>query len=147
MKVILKKHVPDLGEFGAILKVADGYARNFLLPKGYAVLANENNIKSLNNEKEAYLRKVAAKQQNAEGVKQGIEALSLVFKKKAAEDGRLFGSVTVHDILSELKSKGFELEKKDVGLNEPIKAAGPHQIQIRLHPAVSATVQVIVETE
>ncbi len=147
MKVILKKHVPDLGEFGAILKVADGYARNFLLPNKYAVPATETNIKSLNNEKEAYLKKVAARKEGAEGVKQGIEALSIAFKKKAATDGKLFGSVTVHDILSELKTRGFELEKKDVGLVEPIKAMGQYQVQIRLHPEVSAVLQVLVENE
>lgn len=147
MKVILKTEVENLGPYGTEVKVAPGYARNYLIPKGHAVEATPGNRRQFNAEKDAYLKKMQAKKEQAEKRKAEIEAVSLAFTRKAAEDGRLFGSVTVHDIESELSSKGFKIERKDIRLEEPIKAVGESTVKIKLHSEVIAEVKVAVAAE
>lgn len=147
MIIILKKEVENLGGFGEQVKVADGYARNYLIPKGIAVEASAGNLKQLEAEKEAYLKKAAVKKASAEKLKAAIDAVSLSFARKAGEDERLFGSVTAHDIEEALKEKGFSVEKKDIRLDEPIKTIGLHTVAVRLLADVSASVQVTVSKE
>lgn len=147
MIVILKKEVEILGRFGDQVKVAEGYARNYLIPKGIAVEASAGNLKQFEAEKEAYLKKAAVKKAAAEKLKAAIDAVSLSFARKAGEDERLFGSVTTHDIEEALKAKGFSVEKKDIRLDEPIKTLGLHTVAVRLLTDVSASVQVTVSKE
>lgn len=147
MIVILKKEVENLGRFGDQVKVAEGYARNYLIPKGIAVEASAGNLKQFEAEKEAYLKKAAVKKAAAEKLKASIDAVSLSFARKAGEDERLFGSVTAHDIEDALKAKGFSVEKKDIRLDEPIKTLGLHTVAVRLLTDVSASVQVTVSKE
>lgn len=147
MKVILKKEVDNLGAFGDQVKVTPGYARNYLIPKGFAVEATTGNLKQFEAEKDAYLKKLQKRREKAEKLKADMEALTLTFTRKAAEDDKLFGSVTVHDIEEALKSKGFEVEKKAVLLTEAIKSAGQFTVPIKLLYDITASVQVTVEKE
>jgi large subunit ribosomal protein L9 len=147
MKVILKKDMDKLGRFGNCIKVADGYARNYLIPQGIAIAATEAGIRQIDNEKAAYEKKALQKKESALKTKESIEAVSLAFRRKTGEDDKLFGSVTVHDIQEGLKARGFDLEKKDVLLNEPIKSIGRHTVEIRLDHEVVALLNVDVEKE
>jgi len=147
MKVILKTEVENLGSFGDQVKVALGYARNYLIPKGIAVEATPGNINQFNAEKEAYMKKAQVRKEGAEKLKAEIEAASLSFTRKAADDDKLFGSVTVHDIETELASKGFKIERKHIHLAEPIKSAGQFTVEVKLHPEVTADVRVEVAKE
>ena len=147
MKVILKTEVENLGSFGDQVKVALGYARNYLIPKGIAVEATPGNISQFNAEKEAYMKKAQQRKEGAEKLKAEIEAATLSFTRKAADDDKLFGSVTVHDIESELAAKGFKIERKHIHLAEAIKSAGQFTVEVKLHPEVVAEVRVEVAKE
>ncbi|MBI5644041.1 MAG: 50S ribosomal protein L9 [Deltaproteobacteria bacterium] len=147
MKILLKKEVENLGGFGDQVKVAEGYARNFLIPKGLAVEATTGNIRQFEAEKDAFLRKAQQKKEKAERLKSDLEAVSLSFARKAGEDEKLFGSVTSHDIEEALKAKGFSLEKKDILLDEPIKTIGMFTVSVKLYSNVSADIQVSVVKE
>lgn len=147
MIVILKNEVDNLGVFGAQVKVADGYARNYLIPKGLAVPATPGNLKQFEAEKEAFMKKAALKLAKAEQVKTGLEGVSLNFARKAADDDRLFGSVTAHDIEEALKEKGFSVEKKDILLGEPIKHLGQSTVTVKVHSKVTADITVEVVKE
>lgn len=147
MIVILKNEVDNLGVFGAQVKVADGYARNYLIPNGLAVPATPGNLKQFEAEKEAFMKKAALKLQKAEQVKTGLEGVSLNFARKAADDDRLFGSVTAHDIEEALKEKGFQVEKKDILLGEPIKHLGQSTVTVKVHSKVTADITVEVVKE
>lgn len=147
MKVILKSEVENLGSFGDQVRVAFGYARNYLIPKGIAIEATPGNINQFNAEKEAYMKKAQVRKEGAEKLKAAIEAATLSFTRKAADDDKLFGSVTVHDIENELASKGFKIERKHIHLEEPIKSAGQFTVKVKLHPEVSAEVRIEVAKE
>ena len=147
MKVILKTEVENLGSFGDQVRVAFGYARNYLIPKGIAIEATPGNINQFNAEKEAHMKKAQVRKEGAEKLKTAIEEVTLSFTRKAADDDRLFGSVTVHDIESELASKGFKIERKPIHLEEPIKSAGQFTVGVKLHPEVTAEVRVEVAKE
>jgi len=148
MKIILKTEVPSLGGYGEIARVADGYARNYLIPRGMAVEATEGNRRQFESEKEAYLRKQQAAIEASEKLKASLEALALSFTRKTAEDGeKLFGSVTAHDIEAALREKGFEVERKDIELAEPIKAVGEFKAVVKLHAGVSAEIGITVAKE
>lgn len=147
MRVILKSDVDKLGRFGDQVKVAEGYARNYLIPRGIAVAATTGNLKQFEAEKEAYLKKAQVKREKAERLKADLEALSLTFARKAGEDDKLFGSVSAHDIEAELKSKGFDIEKKDIRLDEAIKSVGQFTAAVKLHSEVSANINIAVVKE
>lgn len=147
MIVILKNEVDNLGLFGAQVKVADGYARNYLIPKGLAVPATPGNLKQFEAEKEAFMKKAALKIAKAEQVKTGLQGVTLNFARKAADDDRLFGSVTAHDIEAALKEKGFPVEKKDILLGEPIKHLGQSTVTVKVHSKVTADITVEVVKE
>jgi len=147
MKIILKEDIKKLGKMGQIVDVADGYARNYLVPKGLAVEASTKNIRSLEHEKKIIQEKARKRKDSAQDLASRISALTLTIKAKSGEEEKLFGSVTTMDIAEALLTQGVEIEKKKIVLEEPIKRLGSYSVQIKLHPDVSVplTVQVIQE--
>ncbi|HEY4706790.1 MAG TPA: 50S ribosomal protein L9 [Thermodesulfobacteriota bacterium] len=144
MRVILRKEVENLGNYGDVVKVAPGYARNYLIPKGLAAAATDGNMRQLEAEKEAYQRKMQARKEKAEDLKARLNAVVLGFSRKTSEEEKLFGSVTLHDIEEGLKSQGFEVGRKDILLDEAIKSLGEHKVGIKLHAGVTAAITVNV---
>ncbi len=147
MKIILKEDFSALGHIGEIVKVADGYARNYLIPKGIAVNATKGNLKQFESMKEAILKKQAKFRESAEELSKGISAVKLTFIKKAGEDDKLFGSVTNKEIASSLKEKGFEIDRKSIHINEPVKHLGEFKFSVKLHKEVTAELTATVERE
>jgi large subunit ribosomal protein L9 len=147
MKIILKEDIKKLGKMGQIVDVADGYARNYLVPKGLAVEASTKNIRSLEHEKKIIQEKARKHKDSAQDLASRITALTLTIKAKAGEEEKLFGSVTTMDIAEALLAQGVEIEKKKIVLEEPIKRLGSYSVQIKLHPDVSVplTIEVIQE--
>ncbi|WP_136513713.1 50S ribosomal protein L9 [Geomonas edaphica] len=144
MKLILKENVENLGHIGDIVKVAPGYARNYLLPKGFAIEATEKNAKALEHAKrhlEYKKNKVleAAKQLGAK-----IEAITLNLAHQAGADDKLFGAVTNMELAEQLKAKGVEIDRKRIVLDEPIKHLGEFTAIVKLHPEVAANLKVVV---
>jgi large subunit ribosomal protein L9 len=147
MEVILREEVEKLGNRGSIVKVADGYARNYLLPKKLAVAATESNRKIVEQEREAWLRKEAKIKTDAEDLARLLSGVTLTFRQKVGENDHLFGSVTAKDIADALEKKNFHLDRRKVLLEEPIKTLGEHKVSLRLHREVSTEIPVIVEKE
>ena len=147
MKIILKEDIKKLGKMGQIVDVADGYARNYLVPKGIAVEASTKNIRSLEHEKKIIQEKARKHKDSAQDLASRISAMTLTIKAKAGEEEKLFGSVTTMDIAEALLTRGVEIEKKKIVLEEPIKRLGSYSVQIKLHPDVSVplNIQVIQE--
>jgi large subunit ribosomal protein L9 len=147
MDVILRQDVEKLGRAGEVVTVKDGYARNFLLPRGLAFLANEGNRRRL--EAEQRLRTHRADQAVAEARETALrlEAVSVSFTMKAGEGDKLFGSVTAADIADRLAAEGFAVDKRAVELEEPIKSLGVYKVPVRLHPDVKPEVRVWVVKE
>lgn len=147
MKVILKEDVKNIGSMGQILDVADGFARNYLVPRGLAMEANVKNIKSLEHAKKVIQEKAKKVKNQAEDLSTRIANITVVIKAKAGEEGKLFGSVTTMDIAEQLKNEGMDIDKKKISLEEPIKRLGTYTVNIKLHPEVSTPVQVDVIEE
>lgn len=147
MDVILREDVDNLGKAGELVSVKDGYARNFLLPRGLAFHATEGNRRRIDAEKGRREKKVAAEVGAAREVAQRIEQVSLTFTMKAGEGDKLFGSVTANDVADRLSAEGFKVDKKHVELAEPIKALGVYKVPVRLHAQVKPEVRVWVVKE
>jgi large subunit ribosomal protein L9 len=147
MDVILRQDVEQLGRAGQIVSVKDGYARNFLLPRGLAYQATEGNRRRLEAERAQRSRKNAALVFSAQELAARLEKLSLTFTMKAGEGDRLFGSVTSADVAEELARQGFAVDKKAVELEEPLKALGVYKVPVRLHHDVKPEVRVWVVRE
>jgi large subunit ribosomal protein L9 len=147
MDVILREDVEKLGQAGDLVTVKDGYARNFLLPRGLAYQATEGNRRRLEAEQRQRGRRAAAAAADARGVAERIEAVSLSFSMKAGEGDKLFGSVTAADIADRLIAEGFAVDKRAVELDEPIKALGAYKVPVRLHAEVKPEVRVWVVKE
>jgi large subunit ribosomal protein L9 len=147
MEVILREEVEKLGHRGAIVKVADGYARNYLLPKKLAVAATDANRKIVEQEREAWLRKEAKLQSDAQDLANLMQGLTLTFRHRVGENDHLFGSVTAKDIADALEQKNFHVDRRKVILDEPIRTLGEHKVTLRLHREVSIEIPVIVEKE
>jgi large subunit ribosomal protein L9 len=147
MQVILKEDVKDLGRIGDIVVVKDGYARNFLIPRGLAIEANPRNIKTLEHQKRMIEEAAKKIKLSAEDLKSKISAKRIVIKAKAGEDDKLFGSVTAMDISEALKKEGIDIDKKKIVIDEPIKRLGDYVVTVKIHPDVVAqlNVQVIAE--
>lgn len=145
MKVILKENIETLGHIGDVVKVAPGYARNYLLPKGFAVEATEKNAKALEHVKRQLAYKKDKVTASAKLLLAKLEELVVELTHKVGADERLFGSVTTMEIASFLKEKGFEVERKKIVLAEPIKQLGEYRVPVRLHPEVTATLKVVVK--
>src|SRR3977135_2031392 len=144
MQVILREHVDNLGRRGEIVKVADGYARNFLLPRKLALLATEGNKKQIERERGKVVVKEAEEQKVAEAMAERLGALEISIAKKVGETEALYGSVTTADIAEALAAKGFELDRRKLHLAEPIKRLGDVDVSVTLHPDVTAHVKVKV---
>lgn len=144
MKVILKENVDNLGHIGDIVKVAPGYARNFLLPKGFAIEATEKNAKALEHAKRHLEYKKNKVLEAAKQLAAKIEGLSLSIAHQAGADDRLFGAVTNMELAEQLKANGIEMDRKRIVLAEPIKQLGDFTAIVKIHPEVSATLKVAV---
>jgi large subunit ribosomal protein L9 len=147
MEVILREEIEKLGHRGSLVKVADGYARNYLLPKKLAVLATDANRKIVEQEREAWLRKEAKLKTDAEDLGKLISTITLTFRQKVGENDHLFGSVTAKDIAEALEKQNFHIDRRKVLLEEPIKTLGQHRVTLRLHRDVSTEIPVVVEKE
>lgn len=147
MGIILREDIDKLGTRGQIVKVADGYARNFLLPKRLAVLASDSNRKIVEQERLAHLRREAKEKGEAEDLSKLLQGLTIEIPQKAGENEQLFGSVTAKDIAEALERKNFSIDRRKVQLREPIKQLGEHKVPLRLHRDVTTelTVQVVRE--
>ena len=144
MKVILKENIDTLGNIGDIVKVAPGYARNYLLPKGFAVEATEKNARELEHIKRQMAYKKDKVAEVARLALSKLEEIVVEIERVAGAEGKLFGSVTNMDIALALKEKGVEVERRKILLAEPIKQVGEYDVSVKLHPEVTATLKVNV---
>lgn len=147
MEVVLKEDIENLGHMGDVVKVKDGYARNYLLPRGLVVLANKKNLKALEHEQRMIGQRRERLTKEAQGVGEKLAGVSLEFAAKVGEEGRLFGSVTTMDIEKALKEQGFEVERRRIVLDAPIKNVGDYEVPIRLRPEVMPSIKVKVVSE
>ncbi len=147
MEVILKEDVANLGHRGDVVKVADGYGRNFLLPRKLALQATLANKAVIEQMKTAAARRSATEKTQAEALVAKLEPLVLSFTRKSGEAGHLFGSVTSADIAADLESKGFEVDRRKIQLAEPLKSVGEFDVAIKLHREVTARLKVKVLAE
>jgi large subunit ribosomal protein L9 len=147
IELILREAVPSLGKPGDLVRVRPGYARNYLLPQGLAFEATEGNKKRIAGEARARLARDAADRAEAEALKARLGELTLSFSAKAGEDGKLFGSVTSADIAAQLEAAGFEIDKRKIELEHPLKELGFHSVPVKLTHDVHAEVKVTVAAE
>jgi len=147
MEVILREDIDKLGSRGEVVKVAPGYARNFLLPKRLAVAATEANRKIVEQERQAHLRKEAKQKSEADDLGKLLAGTTVTITQKAGENDQLFGSVTAQDIANALAAKNFTIERRKVQLDEPIKQLGEYKVPVRLHKEVTAEIGVNVVRE
>lgn len=144
MEVILYENIPNLGETGDIVNVKDGYARNFLIPRKKAVLADPSKIREMEHKKRVAAAKQTKMKSHYEEMAKKLAALVLTIAREAGEEEKLFGSVTSIDIVNALRIEGFTIDKKNVKLEEPIKKIGAYEVSVRLHPEVTGKVKVEV---
>lgn len=148
MKVILRKHYDQLGEMGAVVEVKDGFARNYLIPRGLAYLAKPSSIKALEEEKKQMAHKLAKELEDAKKLAAELETVKVKITVKVGEDDRIFGSVTTQMIADGLKEKGYDIDKRKIEIPEPIKTIGiSYTVNVKLHLAVTASVNIWVVKE
>jgi large subunit ribosomal protein L9 len=147
MKLLLKEDVDGLGYCGEEVEVKDGYGRNFLVPKGKALLATPNNLKAFNHQKRIVQAKVKKVTGIAQEVADKISAATIQIKKKMGDGGKMFGAVTAQEISDLLKAKGIDIDRRKIQIQEPIKKAGEYSIPVKLHPEVTAAIKLTVEGE
>jgi large subunit ribosomal protein L9 len=146
-KILLREDVENVGGRGEIVKVKAGYARNFLLPQGIATLATKGNVKQIEQEREALLKKAAAEKSTAVAQSDQMSGISLEFVRKAGEGGTLFGSVTSMDIAAALQAKGYEIDRRKIALKDTIKETGEYTVNVKLHREVTIAIPVTVRGE
>ena len=144
MEVILRQAVENLGKPGEVVKVSNGYARNFLLPRGVAFEATPGNLKRIQQERDRLEAAENERREAAQGLATKMEQVQLTFSARVGDEGKLFGSVTSADIAQQLELQGFHVEKRQIDLHEPIKALGVYRIPIRLHADVKPEIRVWV---
>jgi large subunit ribosomal protein L9 len=147
MEVILKEDIAKLGARGDVVKVAEGYGRNFLLPKKLAIEATPANRAVIEQMKAAAVRRQAREKGDAESLGKQLAGVELSFTRKSGEHDQLFGSVTSADIARELESKGLNIDRRKIQLDEPLKHVGDFNVSIRLHKDVSVPVKVTIQKE
>jgi large subunit ribosomal protein L9 len=147
MELILRDDVDKLGRRGDIVKVKDGFARNFLLPRGLGMPVNAANKAMIDKEQKANLARLAKERAEFEALAERVATLRFIAPRKVGENDVLYGSVTSGDVAEFLKAKGIEIDKRKVLLDEPIKQLGEHEIKIRLHPEVQAALKLLVTKE
>ena len=147
INVLLRDDIDNLGGRGEIVKVKAGYARNFLLPQKLATLASKGNIKQIEGERSALLRKSANEKSTADAQAEQMKDISLAFERRAGEGGTLFGSVTSMDIADALKAKGYEIDRRKIVLKDAIKETGDFTVNVKLHREVTLEIPVTVTAE
>ncbi len=147
MEVILKEDVAKLGSRGDVVKVAEGYGRNFLLPRKLAIEANAANKAVIDQMKAAAVLRSAKEKGEADALAKRFEGLSVAFQRRAGENEQLFGSVTSGDIAEALEKKSFHIDRRKIQLHEPLKSVGEFDVPVKLHKDVTAHVKVIIEKE
>jgi len=145
MEVILKEDVNKLGHRGDVVKVADGYARNFLLPGKLAIEANAANKAVIEQMKASAVRKSAKEKTESEALSAQLNEVELVFERKVGENEHLFGSVTSGDIAQQLEQKGFTIDRRKISLEEPLKTIGEYHVPVKLHREVTSHIKVTVK--
>ena len=144
MEVILRQAVDNLGHPGDVVTVSAGFARNYLLPRGFAYEATAGNKKRMEQERERLEAAESSRREAAEEIAKKLEPVSLTFSARVGEEGKLFGSVTTADIAHQLEGQGFKIEKRQIDLHEPIRALGVYRVPIRVHADVRAEIKVWV---
>lgn len=147
MKVILRKNFDQLGKVGDVLTVKDGYARNYLIPRGIAYQATAGNVRALEEEKKQIVKREAKELEAAQNLANEIEKVSINIPVTVGEEEKIFGSVTTQMIADALHEKGFDIDKRKIDITEPIKALGIYSVSVKLHPSVNATVKTWVVRE
>jgi large subunit ribosomal protein L9 len=147
MEVILKEDVTALGSRGDVVKVAEGYGRNFLLPRKLAIEASAGNKKVIEQMKAATVRRSAKEKVQAEELAKQFEGLSVSFQRKSGENDQLFGSVTSGDIADALEKKSFKIDRRKIQLHEPLKTLGEFTVPVKLHKEVTAHLKVVIEKD
>lgn len=147
MKIILLEDIENVGKKGDIVRVKDGFARNYLIPKGVAIKVTKSNLKMIEEKKKKLEKEREKEIKTVEELKNRIESLEINIKKKAGEEDTLFGSVTSSDIEEALKNEGIEIDKKNILLHEHIKKLGEYEVEIRIHPSIKANLKIKVEKE
>ena len=147
MEVILKEDVAKLGSRGDVVKVAEGYGRNYLLPRKLAIEANIGNKKVIEQMRAAALRRSAKEKAQAEELSKQFDGVSVSFARRAGEQDQLFGSVTSGDLADALEKKGFNLDRRKIQLHEPLKSLGEFTVPVKLHKDVTAHLKVVIEKE
>lgn len=144
MKVILKQDVPSLGKVGDVIKVHDGYARNLLIPKGWAIEADEKNLKIFEHEKKNILQKAAKERKTAQDLAAGLSGVTITVARKVGDLDKIFGSVTSRDIEQALREKGYDVDKKMIIHEEQIKSLGEFKVKIKIAGGVEAEIKLNV---
>ena len=147
MEVILREDIEKVGHRGEVVKVAAGYARNFLLPKKLAVLATDSNKKIVEQERDAYLRREAKAKNEAEDLGRMLAGVKITITQRAGEEGHLFGSVTAKDIADALERQNYTIDRRKIQLDDPIKNTGEYKVPVRLHRDVTTDLNVNVIAE
>jgi large subunit ribosomal protein L9 len=147
MEVILREDIEKLGSRGQVVKVASGFARNFLLPKRLAVAATESNKKIVEQERQAHVRKEAKQKGEAEDLAKLLNGVTVTISQKAGETDQLFGSVTAKDVADGLAAQNFTIDRRKIQMEEPIKQLGEFKVPVRLHRDVTAEINVVVTRE
>lgn len=147
MELMLREDVEKLGRRGDVIKVAEGYGRNYLLPRGLAVPVTEANKSLIARERKKHEAQVSQEKAESEALAERIGSLRFIAPRKVGEHDVLYGSVTSGDVAEFLKAKGVEIDKRKVLLDEPVKRLGEHDVRIKLHPEVTATLKLLVSKE
>jgi large subunit ribosomal protein L9 len=147
LEVILRTDVDNLGRRGDVVTVAEGFGRNYLLPHGLAMLVTDQNRSLIERERKAHEARMAKEKAEFQGLATQIASLRFVAPRKVGENDQLYGSVTSSDVAEFLAAKGISIDKRKVVLDEPIKRLGDHEVKLRLHPEVIATLKVLVSKE
>jgi large subunit ribosomal protein L9 len=147
MQVILREDIDKLGSIGDLVKVADGYARNFLVPKNKAIEATPDNLHAMNHAKKMVSDRIRKIKKVATAEADQLRGLAVIIKAKTGEEGKLFGSVTSMDIADAVKAKGIEIDKRKIVLDEPIKRLGDYTVSVKMHADILADIKVSVIAE
>jgi large subunit ribosomal protein L9 len=147
MEIILQEDVEKLGTRGQVVDVANGYARNYLLPRKLGIEATPGNLKRLEKMRATFAKKEATEKEAAQKLSELLAAVSISFTRKAGENDQLFGSVTSGDVADALAAQGFQIEKRKIVLADPIKVVGEYQIPVKLHREITSTVKLTVAKE
>ncbi len=147
MKVILKEDIESLGKRGDTIKVADGYARNYLMPKGLAIAATSKSAQAIEHEKKLIAKRAEKEKKNAETLLASFAGVAVTIARKTADQEKLFGSVTTKDVEKSLADKGLKVDRKQIVLDDPIKQLGDFPVKIKLYPGITAEITVKVVEE